>query len=99
MVTAMRMAAFMLAASGDVLAGDVEGGAVIDRGAQDGNAEGHVHGGLEVEELHGDVALVVIHGDDEIVRAVGGAEEDGVGRDGAFAVDAAGAAGFDWRER
>jgi hypothetical protein len=44
------------------------------------------------------VALIVIHGDDEIVRTVGGAEKDGVGRNRAFTVDARRAAGFDCGE-
>src|SRR5581483_6971900 len=81
--------------AGDVLAGDIERGAVVDRGGQNGDAEGHVHSRFKVEELHGDVPLVVIHRDDEIVRAVRGAKEDGVGRDWTFAVDPACAAGFD----
>ena len=97
MVTAMRMADCMFSAPARFFAGDVEGGAVVDGGADDGDAEAHVDGGVERDELHGDVALIVIHGDDEVVGAVGSAEEDGVGGDGAFAVDALGAAGFDGR--
>src|ERR1700722_4394861 len=41
-----------VAAVGAVLAGDVEGGAVIDGGADDGDTEGNVDGLLEVDELH-----------------------------------------------
>ena len=42
----------------------------------------------KVDELHGNVALVVIHGHDEIELAAQGANEDGVGRVRAGAVDA-----------
>src|SRR5687767_9198728 len=42
--------------------GDVVGHAVVGRGAHDGEADGDVHGLLEVEELHGDQTLVVVHG-------------------------------------
>ena len=86
---------FHVGGVGDVLAGDVEGGAVVDGGADDGDAEGDVDGGLEVDELHGDVALVVIHGDDEIEFAAQAADEDGVGGVGAGAVDAQLAGLFD----
>ena len=59
---------------GDALAGDVEGGAVIDGGADDRQAERDVDAGkllpaagrgidLEAEQLHRDVSLVVIHRD------------------------------------
>src|ERR1039458_8404601 len=48
-----------VAAVGTTLAGDVECGAVVDGGADDGDAERDVDGALEVDELHRDVALVV----------------------------------------
>ena len=60
--------------------GDVEGSAVIDRGAVDRQAERDVHGGVEGDELDRDVALVVILRDDQIEGAVIGAVEDRVGR-------------------
>lgn len=86
---------FHVTGIGDVFTCDVEGGAMVDRGANDGDAERHINRGLEVEQLHGNVSLVVVHGHDQIMRAACGAEEDGVRGDGTFAVDAAGAAGFD----
>ena len=76
---------------GDALAGDVEGGAVIDRGAVDRQAERDVHRGVEGDELDRDVALVVVLGDDQVEGAVVGAVEDGVGGDRALHVDAFGA--------
>ena len=79
----------MLRASARLLAGDIEGGAVIDRGADDGDAERDVDGALEVDELHGDVALVVIHRDDKIKLTAKSAHKDGVRASAAGAVDAA----------
>ena len=49
---------------GDALAGDVEGGAVIDRRPDDRQAERDVDGAAEREQLHRDQPLVVIAGDD-----------------------------------
>ena len=43
---------------------------------------------MEVEEFDGDEALIVVHGDDEVVVALDGFEEDGVGGEGAGGVDA-----------
>ncbi len=58
---------------GDIFASDVEGGAVVDGGANDGEADGDVHPAIEIEELHGDVALVVVHRHHQIVLALDGA--------------------------
>ena len=84
---------------GLVAAGDIEGGAVIDGGADDGQAERNIHAAGEVDELHGNVALVVIHGDDEIEFAAQGADKDGVGRVRAGAVKCPARAPPRWRER
>ena len=55
-----------VAAVGAVLAGDIEGGAVIDRRADDGYSQRDVDCPLEVDELHRDMSLVVVHRDDEV---------------------------------
>lgn len=73
---------------GSVFSYDVEGGAVVWGGADDGEAEGEVDGLVEGEEFDGDEALVVIHGDDCVVFAFAGGEEDGVWGVGAGDVDA-----------
>ena len=60
---------------------DVEGGAVVDRGAYDRESEGHIHAGVEGEELHRSVTLVVVHANDRVITpTVHGLEEHGVGR-------------------
>ena len=56
-----------------------------------GKPERDIHAALEIDQLHGNVALVVVHGDDEIEFAAQGANEDGVGRVRAGAIDAEGA--------
>ena len=48
-------------------AGDVEAGAVIGRGADDGQAERDVHRVPEVQRLDRDQALIVIERDDRVV--------------------------------
>ena len=69
--------------AGDAAAGDVERGAVVGAGAGEREAEGDVHAGVEGVELEGDETLVVIHAEDAVEVAFDGAEEDGVGREGA----------------
>src|SRR5689334_23235698 len=69
--------------AGDAAAGDIEGGAVVDRGADDREAEGDVDAAFEAVHLDGDVALVVILGDHDIELAPGSTPEDGVGGPGA----------------
>jgi len=61
---------------------------VVGAGADDGEADGHVHAAVEVEQLHRDEALVVVHGDDEVVVALHGFDKDGVGGEGADGIDA-----------
>ncbi len=63
---------------------------MIGRGAQERQAERHVHGVIEVEQLHRDEALVVIERDHRVVLALAGVAEDDVGdrgpaEDGAIA--------------
>src|SRR6478752_5804055 len=82
---------------GDTGAGDVEGRAVVDGGADDGQPDRDVDARLEPEHLDGPVPLVVVHRDDEVVVAAAGEEEEGVGRERAVHVDAVGASRLDPR--
>ena len=68
--------------------GDIEGRSMIDRGADDWDAQRNVHRLLEVDGFHGNVALVVVLRDDQIELSAQGANKDGVGRQRAAAVDA-----------
>ena len=68
---------------GERLAGprDVERRAVVDRRADDRQAERDVHAGVERHQLHRRVPLVVVHHDDRVVAVpVHRLEEHGVGR-------------------
>src|SRR6202034_163842 len=47
--------------AGDALAGDVGGGAVIGRGADEGQAQRDIDAALEIDGLERDERLVVIH--------------------------------------
>ena len=76
-------------------AGDVESGAVIDGGADHGEADGDVHACLQAEDLYGTMALIVIHGDHHVEIAARGAEEQCVGGKRAFDVPSTGSAGVD----
>ena len=77
---------------GDAAAGDVERGAVIDRRADDRQAQRDVHGLAEREQLHGHQALIVVAGDDDVELAAVRAHEHGVGGQRPDDVDAAGPA-------
>ena len=68
---------------GEAFAGDGEGGAMVRAGAGFWQAEGDVHGVVEIEQFERDEPLIVIHGDDGIEVAAGGIAEDGVGHGGA----------------
>ena len=61
-------------------AGDIKGGAMINRGANDGQTHADVDAAVKGQQLHGDVALVMVHGDDNVIVAFDGAQEDRVGR-------------------
>ncbi len=61
---------------------------MIDGSADDRHTERDVDPAVEIQELHGNVALIVIHGDDEIERPADSADENGVGRMRAGAIDA-----------
>jgi hypothetical protein len=78
-------------------AGDIEGGAVIDGGADNREADRDVYAGLNAEHLHGTVTLVVIHGYDDVKVAAPGAKEKRIGGQRAFNVPAAGPTGLDSR--
>lgn len=80
---------------GDGVPGDVEGGAVIDRSADNGQAEGDVDAGFERKGLERDETLVVIHADVGIDRFTDGGEEGGVGGKGADELEALCGGGID----
>src|SRR5689334_12342641 len=69
-------------------AGDVEGGAVVDAGADHRQAHGDVDACLEAEHLDRAVPLVVVHRHDEVEVPTAGAEEHGVGGERSEYVDA-----------
>src|SRR5919199_127217 len=60
--------------------GDVEGRAMIDRGADDRKADADVDAEVEAEQFHWDMALVVIHGHHAVEFALACTPEDSVGR-------------------
>ena len=74
----------------DTLAGDVEGGAVVDRGADHGQAHRDVDAGLDAQDLHRAVALVVVHRHHQVVVAAAGEEERVSAGSGPTGVDAVG---------
>jgi len=59
--------------SGDAFSGDVEGGAVVDRDPDHGEADSDVHPVVAVDGLERRMALVVIAGDDNVPLAADGA--------------------------
>ena len=78
-------------------AGNVEGGAVIRRGADERQSERDVDGVLEGDGLDRDQRLVVIHADRAVIGLARGVVEHGVRRQRAASLDALGAQGFDGR--
>src|SRR4051794_37539352 len=93
---------------GDALAGDVEGGAVVHRSADDRQAEGDVDAAQripsagfridgEAQQLDRDVPLVVVHGDHGVELAGVQLHEDGVAGNRANHVEAFGDALLDHR--
>ena len=85
---AVRIAAIIAPGSARLLAGNVEGGAVVGRGAHDRQAEGDVDPLVEMERLERDQRLVVIHAERRVVAAPPAAVEHDVGRMRAADVDA-----------
>ena len=90
--SANSIASIRLRSIGNPFAGDVEGRAVVDGGADDRQAEGDVDAGevhpfagggidLEAQQLDRDMPLIVIHGDDGVVLAGAQLDEDGVAGD------------------
>ena len=69
-------------------AGDIEGGAVIGRGADERQAERDVDAIVEGERLDRDQRLIVIHADRAVVSLARGFVEHGVGRQRPSGVDA-----------
>ena len=78
-------------------AGDVERGAVIGRGADEGQAERDVDAAREVDGLDRDQRLVVIHAERRIVGRARGRMKQRVGRRGAAHLDAVRAQSLDGR--
>ena len=64
---ARRKAAIRLDGSALPSSGDVEGRAVIGRGAHERQAQGDVHRGIEGERLDRDERLIMVHADCDIV--------------------------------
>lgn len=56
---------------------------MVRAGARFRQAEGDVHGVVEIEEFERDESLVVIHGDDGVEVTAGGVAEHGIGHGGA----------------
>src|SRR5215213_10873468 len=65
---------------GDAAPRDVEGRAVIDRGAYEGEAQRDVDRLAEREALHGDHRLVMVTRNDRVELAARGAQKDRVRR-------------------
>src|SRR3954451_25155461 len=84
---------------GDALAGDVEGRAVVDRGAHDGQPQRDADALFETVDLDRDVALVVVHRYHRVELAPHRAHVDAVRRVRAEGRDTAGAGvGHRWLE-
>lgn len=64
----------------DTLACDIEGCAVIDRGADNRQADADVYAAVEGQQLHGDMALIVVHGHHDVVMPFDRSQKDRVGR-------------------
>ena len=62
--------------------GEIIGGAVINRGADDGQAQGHVNRVMKMDQFDGNESLVMIHGNHRIEFPFVGPVENGVGRKG-----------------
>src|ERR1039457_5901940 len=69
-----------IAAAGAILTGYIECCSVVDRSANDRNAERDVYRSIEVDELHRDVSLIVIHRDDKIEFFANAANKDRIRR-------------------
>src|SRR5207302_8312716 len=67
--------------------GDVESGAVVHRGADDGQPDGDVHAGIEADHLDRDVPLVVVGRDHRVELAGRCPDVDRVRRPGAGSLD------------
>src|SRR5215218_5384559 len=71
----------------DATAGDIEGGAVVNRDADHREADGNVDAVLAVHRLERRVALVVVAGDDHVPLPSNGGRYQRVGWNGAVSVN------------
>jgi hypothetical protein len=85
---ASRSAAIRLSGLATPFSGDVEGGAVIGRSADERQPERHIDRAVEIERLHRDQRLVVIHAQRGIVIPPRRGVEHRVGGEGAARIDA-----------
>ena len=92
---ASSVASIRLVGSATSCAGDVERGAVIDRGADDRKAERDVDRVTEREQLDGNQTLIVIAGDHRVELPLRGAHEHGVAGQRPLDLNAARARGLD----
>ena len=81
----------------DATPGDVEGGAVAGAGTDQRESERHVDGGVEPDQLQGDVALVVVHGEDPVEFTSDSTTQQGVGGEGTAGINAVSDGGGDCR--
>lgn len=72
---------------GYALAGNAEGGAMVGRGADEGQAERDIDGIVEAERLGRNQRLIVIHAHRHVILLAGGIVEHGVGGQGAEGID------------
>lgn len=77
---------------------DVEPGAVVHRSADEGQAQGHIHGTTKGEKLDGYQALVVVSRNNRIEIPSGSPREQAVGRQRAHDIEALGAEEPDGRD-
>ncbi len=70
---------------------------MIDRGADDGEADGDVDPPFEADQLQRDMSLIVVHGDHSIEFAALEAVEERIGRVGAACLEPLGLRGLNCR--
>jgi hypothetical protein len=86
---------FHIARVGKIASGNIKGGAVVYRHADDGKTQRDVYRVIEGQKLHGDVSLVVIHRYDKIVISALGLQKGCIRRGRAGAKNAVTAGFFD----
>ena len=70
---------------------------MIDTGANDGQSQRGIHGGIKGQGLHGDVTLVMVHAHEDIGCLPFPGQKGGVGRQRTLDVDALCPGVFDGR--